>query len=180
MTDAPPSRSSTSRSSTHRSRPRSRPASPRCWRRAPSSADPDALELLLRAAGVSPGSEVVLPANSFIATAEAALPAGCQPRLGDCDPALLLIDTEQTIAAVGPATGAVMALDLHGRVAPFEDLEGLGVPVLEDAAQSQGATRHRRPVAEAAADRILSLPIHPWITASQQETVAETLTKAVG
>jgi dTDP-4-amino-4,6-dideoxygalactose transaminase len=102
----------------------------------------DALELALRGARVEAGSEVVLPANTFIATAEAVMRTGLQVRLVDCDPTYQLIDPEQVAAAVGPRTGAVIGVDLFGQVAPFEHLTGLGVPVIEDAAQSQGASRH--------------------------------------
>lgn len=104
----------------------------------------DVLELILRAARVPPGSEVVIPANTFIATAEAVVRAGCRLRLVDCDPVHQLIDPGRARDAVGPNTGAVMAVDLDGQVAPFEQLEDLGVPVFEDAAQSQGATRFGR------------------------------------
>lgn len=102
----------------------------------------DALEMALRAAAVPAGSEVVLPANTFIATAEAVIRAGMRVRLVDCDAVHHLIDVEQARAAVGPDTGALIAVDLFGQVAPFDQLADLGVPLIEDAAQSQGATRN--------------------------------------
>ena len=102
----------------------------------------DAVELALRAAGVGPGSEVILPTNSFIATAEAVVRAGCTPVLVDCDPEYHLIDPAGARTAVSANTGAIIAVDLYGQIAPFEALESLGLPVIEDAAQSQGAKRN--------------------------------------
>ncbi|MFD0688156.1 DegT/DnrJ/EryC1/StrS family aminotransferase [Actinomadura fibrosa] len=99
----------------------------------------DALELALRALGVGPGAEVVLPANTFIATAEAVVRAGARPVLVDVDPATLLIDPALAAAATGPSTGAIIPVHLYGRLADVRPLLELGPPVLEDAAQSQGA-----------------------------------------
>jgi dTDP-4-amino-4,6-dideoxygalactose transaminase len=101
----------------------------------------DAIELALRAAQLPEGSTVVLPANTFIATAEAAVRAGHPVRLVDCDPVHALIDVEATKRATDPEVSAVIAVDLYGQVAPFEQLGELGVALVEDAAQSQGATR---------------------------------------
>lgn len=104
----------------------------------------DALELALKAAGVGPGGEVILPANTFIATAEAVARAGAEVVLVDCDPDTYLIDTEAALAAITPRTRAVVPVHLYGQLAPVELLRGAGVPIVEDAAQSQGATRHGR------------------------------------
>ncbi|MFV2100542.1 DegT/DnrJ/EryC1/StrS family aminotransferase [Micromonospora sp. LOL_024] len=106
----------------------------------------DALELALRAVGVGPGAEVVLPANTFIATAEAVARAGGRPVLVDCDPESYLIDVDAALAAVTPATRAVVPVHLYGQLADVQrlraGLSGRGVAVVEDAAQCQGATRH--------------------------------------
>ncbi|MEV6006837.1 DegT/DnrJ/EryC1/StrS family aminotransferase [Streptomyces sp. NPDC051976] len=107
----------------------------------------DALELALRASGVRPGDEVVLPANTFIATAGAVARAGAQPVLVDCDPATHLMDTEAALRAVGPATRAVVPVHLYGQCADVAGLAAAlpaGVAVVEDAAQCQGATRDGR------------------------------------
>jgi dTDP-4-amino-4,6-dideoxygalactose transaminase len=111
----------------------------------------DALELALRAVGVGPGAEVVLPANTFIATAEAVARAGGRVVLVDCDPRTYLIDVEAALAAVTPATRAIAPVHLYGQLAPVEQLRaGLAalsrddVAIVEDAAQCQGATRHGR------------------------------------
>jgi dTDP-4-amino-4,6-dideoxygalactose transaminase len=105
----------------------------------------DALELALRAVGVRAGAEVVLPANTFIATAEAVVRIGARPVLVDCDPATHLLDADAALAAVTPATAAIVPVHLYGQLAPVERLAGAGVPIVEDAAQCQGATRHGRP-----------------------------------
>jgi dTDP-4-amino-4,6-dideoxygalactose transaminase len=105
----------------------------------------DALELALRAVGAGPGREVVLPANTFIATAEAVVRAGARPVLVDCDPVNHLIDVDAALAAITPATAAIVPVHLYGQMAPVERLVGCGVPVVEDAAQSHGASRYGRP-----------------------------------
>jgi dTDP-4-amino-4,6-dideoxygalactose transaminase len=104
----------------------------------------DAVELALRAVGAGPGREVVLPANTFIATAEAVARAGARPVLVDCDPSTYLIDVDAALAAVTPATAAIVPVHLYGQLAPVERLLPAGVPIVEDAAQCQGATRHGR------------------------------------
>lgn len=106
----------------------------------------DALELALRASGLGPGDEVVLPANTFVATAEAVARIGAMPVFVDCDPGTQLIDAAAAVSAVGPRTKALIPVHLYGQLAPVEQLiagldDGSGVRIVEDAAQSQGATR---------------------------------------
>ncbi|WP_235531451.1 DegT/DnrJ/EryC1/StrS aminotransferase family protein [Phycicoccus sp. Soil748] len=108
----------------------------------------EALELALRALDVGPGDEVVVPANTFIATAEAVVRAGATPVLVDVDDDALLIDPGQVEGVLTERTRAVIPVDLYGQVAPFEELVPMlrqrGVAVVEDGAQSQGATREGR------------------------------------
>ncbi len=107
----------------------------------------DALELALRASGVGVGDEVVLPANTFIATAGAVARIGARPVLVDCLPDTLLMDPQAALDAVGTATRAVVPVHLYGQCADAAELaEHLPphVAVVEDAAQSQGATRRGR------------------------------------
>ena len=107
----------------------------------------DAVELALRAAGVGPGDEVIVPANTFVATAEAVLHTGADLALVDCDDDFL-IDPAAVDLARTPRTRAVVGVDLYGQVAGFEavrEVVGQEVVLVEDAAQSQGATRHGRP-----------------------------------
>lgn len=105
----------------------------------------DAIELALRAVGVGPGDEVVLPANTFIATAEAVVRVGARVVLVDIDPATYLINVDAALGAVTPATRAIIPVHLYGQLAPVERLRsalaGTGVAIVEDAAQCQGATR---------------------------------------
>jgi len=109
----------------------------------------DALELALRAAGVRTGGEVIVPANTFIATAEAASRIGAVPVPVDVDPVYLLMDPDAVRAAVGPRTEAIVPVHLFGQVAPVEAIGKIaadaGVPMIEDAAQSQGSRRYGRP-----------------------------------
>ncbi|MEV8182578.1 DegT/DnrJ/EryC1/StrS family aminotransferase [Specibacter sp. NPDC078692] len=103
----------------------------------------DALELALRATGVRARGEVILPANSFVATAEAVARIGAVPVFVDVDPLHLLIDPEKVADAVGPRTQAIVPVHLFGQLAPMPQIMEIalaaGVPVIEDAAQSQGA-----------------------------------------
>lgn len=108
----------------------------------------DALELALRAAGVDGEGAVVVPANTFIATAEAVSRIGATPVPVDVDPARLLIDPTAVEVALRRRTGsrrvqAVVAVHLFGQLAPMDALATVcqehGVALVEDAAQSQGA-----------------------------------------
>ncbi|HLL68092.1 MAG TPA: DegT/DnrJ/EryC1/StrS family aminotransferase [Micromonosporaceae bacterium] len=101
----------------------------------------DALELALRAVGVRAGREVIVPANTFVATAEAVARIGAEVVLVDCDPATYLIDVDAALNAVTDATAAIVPVHLYGQMAAVERLADAGVPIVEDAAQSQGATR---------------------------------------
>lgn len=108
----------------------------------------DAIELALRAAGLGGGDEVVVPANTFVATAEAVIRAGCRVTFVDCDPVHLLIDVGRLVQCMTDRTKAVIAVDLFGQVAPFEAITpvvGESVLLFEDAAQAQGARRNGRP-----------------------------------
>jgi dTDP-4-amino-4,6-dideoxygalactose transaminase len=125
----------------------------------------DALELALRAAGVGPGDEVIVPANTFVATAEAVARAGARTVLVDMDPDTYLIDVDAALAAVSLATKAVVPVHLYGQLAPVDALrDGLGaaanagIAIVEDGAQCQGATRFGR---SAGADGIAATSFYP-------------------
>src|SRR5262249_44294690 len=98
----------------------------------------DAIELALRAVGVGPGDEVILPANSFVATALAVLRAGATPVLVDSDPVFHLIDVAKAAGRIGPKTKALLPVHLYGQIAPMEELETLaaasGLLLIGDAA----------------------------------------------
>jgi dTDP-3-amino-3,4,6-trideoxy-alpha-D-glucose transaminase len=102
----------------------------------------DALTIALRALGVEPGDEVVMPSFTFYATAEAAIVMGAKPVFCDIDPETFCVTTATVEAALTPRTKAIVPVHLFGNVAPAEQLRELGVPVLEDAAQAAGAERN--------------------------------------
>ena len=109
----------------------------------------DALELMLRGAGIGSGDEVIVPANSFVATASAVVRAGAKPVFVDVDPTYLLIDPEEVAQHLSSRTRGVIAVHLFGQMAPMEALEQIVAdrPILlfEDAAQAHGARRHGSP-----------------------------------
>ncbi|MET8312183.1 DegT/DnrJ/EryC1/StrS family aminotransferase [Micromonospora sp. NPDC005173] len=122
----------------------------------------DALELALRAVGVGPGAEAILPTNTFIATAEAVARTGARPVLVDCESDSYLIDVDAALAAITPATRAIIPVHLYGQLAPMERLRaglaGRDIAIVEDAAQCQGATRHGR---SAGVDGIAATSFYP-------------------
>lgn len=107
------------------------------------SSGTDALALALRALHVGPGDEVILPANSFIATAEAVSAVGAAPRLVDVDPDTHLITAAHVAAALGPKVRCVIPVHLHGSTVDLDPILELtraeGVAVVEDACQAHGA-----------------------------------------
>jgi perosamine synthetase len=100
-----------------------------------------ALHLAVLALGIGPGDEVVVPAYTFPATANAVALAGARPVLVDVDPATMNLDPDKV--RVTPRTKAILAVHLFGRPARLERLPDL--PVLEDAAGALGARRQGRP-----------------------------------
>lgn len=109
----------------------------------------DALHLLLRASGIGPGDEVIVPANTFIATAAAVVLAGAVPRFVDVDPETLLLRADIADAAITPRTAAIMAVHLYGQPVDADALvrvaDRAGLALFEDAAQAHGATWRGRP-----------------------------------
>lgn len=109
----------------------------------------DAVELALRAAGVSAGAEVIMPANTFVATAEAVVRAGARPAFADVDPDHLLLDPKALETVLGPETRAVLPVHLFGQLAPMAAISEVAARkdavIIEDAAQAHGATQDGRP-----------------------------------
>ncbi len=103
-----------------------------------------ALTIMLQAAGIGPGDEVIVPAHTFIATALAVHHAGAEPSFVDVDPGNGLVSPELIEAAIGPRTAAILAVHLYGQACAIEPLRAVanrhGVLLLEDAAQAHGAT----------------------------------------
>jgi dTDP-4-amino-4,6-dideoxygalactose transaminase len=100
----------------------------------------EAITIALRAMGVGPGDEVVVPSFSFYASAEAIPPIGAVPVFCDIDPETFCVTAETVAAALTSRTKAVIVVHLFGNLAPVAEIEALGVPVLEDAAQAAGST----------------------------------------
>jgi dTDP-3-amino-3,4,6-trideoxy-alpha-D-glucose transaminase len=99
----------------------------------------DAITIALRAIGVGPGDEVVVPSFTFYASAEAIVPTGATPVFCDIEPETYCLTAETVRAALTPRTKAVIAVHLFGNIAPVAEIAALGVPVLEDAAQALGS-----------------------------------------
>jgi dTDP-3-amino-3,4,6-trideoxy-alpha-D-glucose transaminase len=99
----------------------------------------DAIVLVLDALEIGAGDEVICPAFTFYATAEAIARRGATPVFADIDPATLNLDPEDVAARVTPRTRAIMPVHLFGRPAPLAQLAKLGLPIVEDAAQAFGA-----------------------------------------
>jgi dTDP-4-amino-4,6-dideoxygalactose transaminase len=104
----------------------------------------DALHLTLRALGIGPGDEVLVPANTFVATAEAVVLAGASPRFVDVDPDALLVTPEIIEESATAHTRAVVVVHLYGRMPDMDRIMStarrLKLHVVEDAAQAHGAT----------------------------------------
>jgi dTDP-4-amino-4,6-dideoxygalactose transaminase len=105
----------------------------------------DGLRLALLAAGAAPGDEVVVPANTFVATLEAVTQAGCIPRIVDVGEHDLNIDPSAVASVLGRRTRFVMPVHLYGQLADMraltELLSGSGIEIVEDACQAHGAER---------------------------------------
>ena len=109
----------------------------------------DALWLTLKALGIGPGHDVVLPANTFVASAEAVAMVGASPRFADVDPDTLLMTAETFARAATPETKAVIVVHLFGQMPDMVEIcdaaAASNVLVIEDAAQAHGATWRGRP-----------------------------------
>jgi dTDP-4-amino-4,6-dideoxygalactose transaminase len=103
----------------------------------------DALVIALRALGIGPGDDVVVPSFTFYATAEVVPHVGARPVFCDIDPETFCMTAETVARALTPATKAVIAVHLFGTPAPLVELSALtrsrGIKLIEDAAQAAGA-----------------------------------------
>jgi dTDP-4-amino-4,6-dideoxygalactose transaminase len=99
----------------------------------------DAIVLVLESLGIGAGDEVICPAFTFYATAEAIVRAGATPVFADIDPVTLNLDPERVAERITARTKAIMPVHLFGRPAPLAELSALGVPLIEDAAQAFGS-----------------------------------------
>ncbi|MFL5877415.1 MAG: DegT/DnrJ/EryC1/StrS family aminotransferase, partial [Solirubrobacteraceae bacterium] len=104
----------------------------------------DAISIALQAMGVGAGDDVVVPSFTFYASAEAIPATGARPVFCEVDPQTACVTPQTVRAALTPQTKAVITVDLFGNVAPAEEIEALGVAVLEDAAQAVGSSLQGR------------------------------------
>ena len=103
------------------------------------------LRLALIAAGAEPGDEVIVPANTFVATLEAVTQAGCRPLIVDVNERDYNLDVDAALDALGPRTRFLLPVHLYGQLADMQALKAIGtahdLAVLEDACQAHGAER---------------------------------------
>ncbi len=104
----------------------------------------DALQIAQMAFGIGPGDEVITPGFTYIATAETVALLGAKPVYVDVNPKTYNMDAEKLEAAITPRTKAIIPVSLYGQCADFDAINAIaakyGIPVIEDAAQSFGAT----------------------------------------
>ena len=104
----------------------------------------DALQIAQMALGIGPGDEVITPGFTYIATAETVALLGAKPVYVDIDPRTYNLDPALLEAAISPRTKAIIPVSLYGQCAEFDAINAIaakhGIPVIEDAAQSFGAT----------------------------------------
>lgn len=104
----------------------------------------DALQIAQMALGIGPGDEVITPGFTYIATAETVALLGAKPVYVDVDPLTYNLDPQLLEAAITPRTKAIIPVSLYGQCADFDAINAIAlkynIPVIEDAAQSFGAT----------------------------------------
>ena len=104
----------------------------------------DALQIAQMALGIGPGDEVIVPGFSYIATAETVALLGARPVYVDIDPKTYNLNPELLEAAITPRTKAIIPVSLYGQCADFDVINAIaekhGIPVIEDGAQSFGAS----------------------------------------
>ncbi|WP_197038328.1 DegT/DnrJ/EryC1/StrS family aminotransferase [Billgrantia saliphila] len=108
----------------------------------------DALQIAQMALGIAPGDEVITPGFTYIATAETVALLGARPVYVDIDPRTYLLDPQKLESAITPRTRAIIPVSLYGQCADMDAINEIaarhGIPVIEDAAQSFGATYRGR------------------------------------
>ena len=136
----------------------------------------DALQLTLMALGIGPGDEVVVPSNTFVASAEAVVLAGATPRFADVSPRTMLLTADDLEAVITPRTRAVIVVHLYGQMPDMDALsrtaDKAGILLLEDAAHPfAGDDLHGAPPAASRASP------SSWATASHPSAASRRLAR---
>jgi len=135
-----------------------------------------ALYLALRAVGVQPGEEVIVPPYTFIASASSVLDVGAVAVFADIDPTTLTLDPQAVEAAITPRTRAIIAVHIAGRPCDMDSLTEIarkhGLALIEDAAQAHGASWKGRRVGAIGDAGGFSFQASKNITAGENETSA--------
>ena len=122
-----------------------------------------ALELALKVAGIGTGHEVIVPANTFFATAEAVSNVGARPAFADVVPRTFHLDISSAERAITPRTRAIIPVHLYGRAVDMTEIEQLAskydLLIIEDAAQAHGAVRNGKRVGESG--RLTAFSFYP-------------------
>ncbi|MDO9357301.1 MAG: DegT/DnrJ/EryC1/StrS family aminotransferase, partial [Solirubrobacteraceae bacterium] len=130
-----------------------------------------AITLALMAAGIGPGDEVLVPALTFAATANAVRLAGAEVRLVDVEPHRFGIDPDGVAAAIGPRTRAVVTVDVNGRGADYARLEPIcrdaGLVLICDSAEGLGSRYRGRMLGSFGMAGCFSFSANKTITAGQ-------------
>ncbi len=122
-----------------------------------------ALHTAMHAVGIGPGDEVIVPAMTFVATANAVLYCGGRPVFADVEPDTLLISPESVASLIGPKTRAIATVDYAGQPCDYEALydivAGRNIPIVADACHALGGHYRSRPVGSVA--DITAFSFHP-------------------
>ncbi|MBF0176628.1 MAG: DegT/DnrJ/EryC1/StrS family aminotransferase [Magnetococcales bacterium] len=135
-----------------------------------------ALMMSYLALGVGPGSEVIIPDRTWVATANAALLLGAKVRLVDVEPSRPVMDPDRLLAAITPRTRAIIPVHLNGHAASMEAIlavaEQHGIPVVEDACQAFLSRHHGRPLGTAGRMGCFSMGLAKLLTTGQGGFIA--------
>lgn len=131
-----------------------------------------ALELALRVLGISSGDEVIVPALTFVSPAATVLAVGATPVLADITEESWTIDPAEVARLRTSRTKAIIAVDLLGHPCDYEQLLGLGLPVVEDAAEAHGSLYRGKPSGGLGVISTLSFHANKTITTGEGGSVA--------
>lgn len=131
-----------------------------------------ALELALRALEVGPGDEVIVPALTFAAPAMSALAVGATVVLADVTPETWTLSPEEVARKMSRRTRAIIAVDVLGHPADYDELVGFGVPVIEDAAEAHGALYKGQPAGSLGDVAVFSFHANKPVTTGEGGSVS--------